>query len=202
MDYRAKYVNITCKLFYNKHSGNLDSIIRDKEFIEYYKDTQDIVDNAYEVSIDNEVPLFVYYEFSNMSDEIWCMNKEFYDTELSRLDYLNQYQSAVCRNMYCELNDKQKERLKYIEEHHYCNLDLCKYLLKFNLDINNKDIMQDLVVFLRNECKMYQLLVIKYVRILTGISLSDAILLVDEHCDEGLTQTRFIYNSKFNLQND
>lgn len=104
----------------------------------------------------------------------------------------------------------QQLGLKFIEDKDmltvakdYClNLDLCKYILSFNLTIEDKQDIEDLVLFISDDLNKGTISVLQYLKWLFRIGLKESVELRDECISstntlEDYKQSKFKYNDKF-----
>lgn len=92
-----QYINITCRLFYEKHKGNLSEIMADPLFCEFNTQTSMQLYDHYEVYEAN-IPLFNYYNYLTGDSGADEMREEF--GEDATLETVLEIIANQCKNLY------------------------------------------------------------------------------------------------------
>lgn len=77
-DGRSIFANCFCELLYKKHNSDLPKIIVDPMFSVFYYGAEEHVRNIYEI-IDNEIPLFAYFELITLGQTNYDFTDEEYN---------------------------------------------------------------------------------------------------------------------------
>ena len=82
LDNRSIFANRICKLIYIKNDSNVNKSIKEAE--PYFNDLYEHVRNIYEL-IENEIPLFAYYELAKHGADNYGFTEQEYEEAMMKI---------------------------------------------------------------------------------------------------------------------
>lgn len=81
LDDRSVFVNMICKLIFDKHNGDLDNAIIEAE--PYFCGMEEYIRNIYELT-DTEIPLYAYYRLLRYGAVNWGFEDDEYQEKITK----------------------------------------------------------------------------------------------------------------------